>query len=725
MMSYQHPLRTKAMRTLVKVFAWLLGLVVAALIAAVTALALFFDPNDYKDQIAALVKRQTGREVSIQGDIGLSLFPWLGVKVNRVAIGNAPGFGPEPLAEVQSADVKLGLLPLLTKRLEFDKVSLRGLVLRLIVDRSGRRNWVIGTAGSGVEQSVPERRIAPVAHAAQSLSALNIAGIDVSESRIVWNDHHNGTSAVLSGLSIESGHVLAGRPFPIAIKTGFSTHTAGTGGRLDLDGRMRVSPDGARYALEEIRATVRIEDRRLPGGAVDMAVAGSVDADMVRHTLRASGLRVQLPVVTAIGDFQVSQADGSARYSGNLRLPALDLRTLLQALGRLPETADPKVLTQVTGNLAFDGSGGQFDIRPLTLHVDDSALSGSIGIRRDGRTPSTFDLSVDSLDLDRYLPPRRKVPATPAEAAAAVWSRLPVDTLRRLSLEGELRVAKLKAVNLAMKNLLLRITAHDGVMQIRPAQASLYDGEYQGQVQIDARPDAQKGAQKDAQPSAQKDTQNPGLAISLNEAIRGVQVEPLLKDLQGSDWLSARGDLSAKLSARAGPDQDIRRTLAGEAVLSLRQGAVKGIDLAHLIRDAASRLEGKSPAPGSDRTEFTELHGTVRFEHGIARNDDLSLSSPLLTLTGAGSADLISGQIDYLLKVAAGGLLESSGSRALEKLKGTIVPVTVKGSLTQPKISVDLEALLGEEVKGKVQQKREELKQKIEDKLRERLKGLL
>lgn len=711
------------MRTLVKIVAWLLGLLIAALIAAVTALALLFDPNDYKDQIAALVKHHTGREISIQGDIKLSLFPWLGIKVDRVAIGNAPGFGPEPLAEAQSAEVKLGLLPLLQKRLEFDKVLLRGMVLHLTVDRSGRRNWIIGTAASGVEQPVPKQRISPVANAAQSLSALNIAGIDVGESRILWSNQRNGTSAVLNDLSLESGHVLPGRPFHIVLKTGFSMHPAGTGGRLDLDGHLSISPDGARYTLEGMRAAVHVEDRRLPGGGVDMAVTGSVDADVIHRMLRASGLQLQLPVVRAVGDFQVSQVDSSARYTGNLRLPAFDLRALLQALGHLPETADPRALTQVTGELAFDGSGGQFDIRPLTLHVDDSALSGSIGVRRNGRAPSTFDLSVDSLDLDRYLPPRRKVPATPAEAVAVAWSRLPVDTLRRMSLEGELRIPKLKAVNLAIKNLLLRITAHDGVLQIHPAQASLYDGEYQGEIRLDARPDAQKNAQKDAQ--------KPGLAIALNEAIRGVQVEPLLKDLQGSTWLSGRGDLSARLSARAGPDQDIRKTLAGEAGLSLHQGAVKGIDLVSLIREAAARLEGKSPAPSGtpDRTEFTELHGTVQFERGIARNDDLSLSSPLLKLTGAGSADLVSGQLDYLLKVAAGGLLESSAkssaSRALENLRGAIIPVKVTGSLTRPQFRLDLDALLGEQAKGKLQQKREEIKQKIEDRLRERLKGLL
>ena len=91
------------MSRILKIALIVLGAVVALIVAAAIALPLFFDPNDYKDELAAAVQEKTGRELSIPGDIELSVFPWLGAKLGQTSLANAEGFGDQPFAEIANA----------------------------------------------------------------------------------------------------------------------------------------------------------------------------------------------------------------------------------------------------------------------------------------------------------------------------------------------------------------------------------------------------------------------------------------------------------------------------------------------------------------------------------------------------------------------------------------------------------------------------------------------
>ena len=105
------------MKWFFKLLAVLLGLLVAILLAAGIYLRFFFDPNAFKPQITALVEERTGRQLSIEGEIGVSLFPWLALQAGPLVLGNAAGFGPEPFARVGRVDARIRLMPLLERRL--------------------------------------------------------------------------------------------------------------------------------------------------------------------------------------------------------------------------------------------------------------------------------------------------------------------------------------------------------------------------------------------------------------------------------------------------------------------------------------------------------------------------------------------------------------------------------------------------------------------------------
>ena len=87
---------------------------IAAVFAlAAIAISLFFDPNDYRDRIADEVRRETGRELNIEGDLGLSLFPRFGIELGKTTLGNAPGFGSEPFLSFEEARLSVEIMPLI------------------------------------------------------------------------------------------------------------------------------------------------------------------------------------------------------------------------------------------------------------------------------------------------------------------------------------------------------------------------------------------------------------------------------------------------------------------------------------------------------------------------------------------------------------------------------------------------------------------------------------
>ena len=135
-----------------KVLKWLLGTVAVLVLIVglgVAALVYLVDWNDFKETIQNQVKKQTGRDLQIAGDLSPSFFPWAGISVGEIILANADGYGDAPFARIGAADVKVELLPLLKRQVNVRTVELTGLQLDLQRAEDGQTNWddlLAGTA---------------------------------------------------------------------------------------------------------------------------------------------------------------------------------------------------------------------------------------------------------------------------------------------------------------------------------------------------------------------------------------------------------------------------------------------------------------------------------------------------------------------------------------------------------------------------------------------------
>ena len=108
--------------------------------------------------------------------------------------------------------------------------------------------------------------------------------------------------------------------------------------------------------------------------------------------------------------------------------------------------------------------------------------------------------------------------------------------------------------------------------------------------------------------------------------------------------------------------------------------------------------------------------------NGIAHNDDLSLKSPLLRVTGNGDIDIGHDSMNYVAKATLAKTLEGQGGK--DAVGGITVPVRVSGPFADLKYTLDFGAMVGEAAKQRVEAKKEEVKTKLQDQLKGRLKGL-
>jgi len=1013
------------MKKILKLFAWLLGTVVVVLVVIAAAVPFFFDPNDHKDRIAALARQHTGRDFKIEGDIALSIFPWLGVHLPMVEVGNAPGFPEAVFAHIEEMQMRVRLLPLFATRLEMDRLSVRGLVVNLARREDGVSNWDDLVARGATETDSPGSD-------AGAATAIALGGLDIRGATINWRDQQRKEHFTVAALDVQTGPLGAGAPVKFSVAFDLEERAAGIRGRVTTSGSVRLPPGGntvhadnvtvqaalegdalpggktklvgradasfdtasrrvslsrlevegsgltiadrpgrisvkgslagdlvtqtfrlpnvevaadlggrgdrgdqaeggggtrldasgdvtismdsdtltvhsLRFAVPELDLaaasgalsgsadlSVNLESRSytvsgmaasgtlvvnalqgkqsqfelkgaidgniatgmhavqnlslatvvrgsdLPGGELAATIVADLDIDANQHAISARNLRLETAGVTATGNLSARDLAGAPQLQGTLETEPFHPRKMLERLGvHLPATSDPKVLhsasiktdfatsadsaklgrmivalddSRISGNVAIEGfetptldfdltvdridivsldaqlagksfpsvklaiaargrleidvakqtlnsdgleigvghlvthstvqitnllgdlsyrgtlkaaafnprtvlqqlgqkdivtadpkalSSAQFEARingtrsnvnveSLALTLDRSKLDGTLGVANFADPAIRFDLNIDDLDADRYLPPQGKGRQAPAGTPGAALAVVPTETLRHLNLDGRLRIARMKLGNLRLSDIRVTAKAKDGIVNLFPLGARLYQGSYTGNVRVDAR------------------GKRP--VLRLDERLEQVQLGPLLQDVRGEQPVTGLASLHATLTA-TGPDAEtVKRTLSGSTRFVLANGEVKGLDLIGQLCALASTLSLTSvrreniiagilqlAVPQEARmmggTPFTDLTGTVNFADGLASNDDLVLTSPVLTFAGRGSVNLTSLSVDYRgIARLTGGCADRVG-RSFRELRGAGIPVHISGLASQPKVEANLAGL--------------------------------
>lgn len=361
----------------------LIGLVLLLPVLAAGGFLLLFDPDSERPRIEAAVEQATGRDLTLGGPlrVKLSLVPT--VTLSEVTLGNPPGggFSRPAMLTAKRVEVELALLPLLSRRIELQRILLDGPDLLLERDAEGRPNWVFAPAGGPAPAPSPAAppQAAP-GGAGGGGTELNLDHLLLTDGAVTWRNGPAGPSLALgirrlaidaegaagSPLRIEGALTLEGEPFALS------------GGIGPLAAVLAPRPAGAppwplRLVLEEPDG----------GGGARIAIEGSIADPVARRGYRAE-LEARLPELTRLARFlpdvplpplrQVTAraavadaGDGSPAISGlRLAVGESDLNALWPGfrLARLEATA-----AGPDQPVAFDLQGRVGEALPLALQA--------------------------------------------------------------------------------------------------------------------------------------------------------------------------------------------------------------------------------------------------------------------------------------------------------------------------------------------------------------------
>jgi AsmA protein len=685
------------MARLLKLIGIVVGAVVVLLVVAGLALSLFFDPNDYKDEISAAVANATGRELTLSGDLELEVFPRLRIAVGSAELSNAPGFGDAPFASIDSARLQLGLLALLGKRISIGEATLEGLRLNLARNAAGTGNWQdLGGGSSEPAGAGP----APSASGGAALD-LDVGAVEVADAEVQWHDAATGQEWSLTDFNLEASGFGPGERFPLSIAFGLAGAEVEVAVSADMQATLALAEN--RYQLDDLDVRIEGSGPGWPGGEGAANVSfDSFVANLDAQTVDLDGLRLRMLGLDVSGSLEGRQLFSNLALAGAIDIAEFDPHDVIDEFGMQIETADADVFRRASAHADLTYDSSRMGLSNMQLALDDSTLTGSIGMQGD---TLRFALDVDSIDIDRYLPPATEGASTPEEGSIDEVD-LPLDPLRTFKANGTLALRETNFIGLSFSDASFALTAANGTLKLTP-KAALYGGSIEGSVGIEVRGDSAN--------------------FSLVQKLQNVDLYDFARDFLETEDLSGTGNVDLNLTASGSNLGAIRRGLDGDASFTLRDGAWEGFDAWYEMRRARAVID-KNPVPqreGTPRTEFSSVAASGKVTDAVLATSNLNATLPFMRVDGTGTVNLLSDAIDFQMTASFidGPVLQSDP--AMAGMLGQRLPLKVGGTLAEPSILPDFAAIVRERARSEANEAIEEKKEEVQDRLRDRLRGIL
>jgi AsmA protein len=661
----------------------LIGLVVTALLGLLLGVVLLINPNQFKPMLVEQTKATTGLDIAIDGDIHWRVFPSIGLQLGNTVLRNPNGFSSPEMFKIDQIGIDIAFFPLLTKHLKLGKIRLNGPEVYLETLKDGRSNLdtIIATLKNGnqlteYQQATPGVQTV-VSHSkpAQPDPEVNLDEIPESRHSII----SNWTMSV-AGVEV-------------------------TNGRLDIRNQQSakvtevydVNFDMSQFELEKwtsIQFSARVID-----GALQVLTKGvfQINVDLTLQNIAISDIKVD------------STVEGESIAHSPLSIALL-------------------------ADTTYDLYKKEVRVSLNQLSVNDTQIDGSMLVQLTDKPKITIDLHNRDLDLDALfskpvinaseaaqpsnLPPESvpdqpvavthlDAPSVSVAAHDTIPSEPDLSVLSQLDLTAKITLDRVKANQVEMKNVSLQFAIKHGMVLLNTFKAHLYQGSLLVSGQLDTR-------------------QSPA-TYRINNTISGVQIQPLLMALAGKNILEGTGNIVANLQGSSLIPSKSKRNIHGTAELKVTNGAVKGINVAQMIRTNYARIKG-STVSGSrvQKTDFSALTATFRIANGEMHTSDLSLYSPLLRVEGEGRANYIEKNLNLLIRTSLVGSLEGQGGKSADELKDITIPMKVSGDWDNLKYKLVVDDVLKEKAKKELNRGLDKLDGKIKDeKTREAVKSIL
>ncbi len=701
------------------------------IIVGIVAVTMLVDVESYKPKIEQLVTEKTGYPLTLGGDIDLSFFPWIGLRFTDLRLDNPKGFADKKFVHIDTFQARVKVLPLLSRKVEISKFVVNKPEIFLVRNPQGVWNWQKLTEGNKPEPTTTEATQAPRTKAPTKTPTT--AGGESGKQPTPASEGQNGF--VLQSLNVEEFAITDGR-IGIDDKTSNMKHEVSDFNlKLDdvsLDNPVKLTMDAQLDGKPlSLKGTV--------GPLGSDPGAGKINLDFTAQALET--LKIQT-------SGYLDDLKGQKKYKLAINVAPFNLKELFSSLDlNLPiTTADPKALEKVGLKTTATGDINQVVLSDTAVQLDDTTINLDLTAKDFSRPDVAFNVGVDAIDLDRYLPPaqaenrsasaqdssgKAEKPGKQAPEQTAGTTTSPGTTptatrnrkaaagavnyepLRKLVLKGTMKVGKMKVHGGNLSNLALDVAGRNGIFTLNSLGMDLYEGNIAGTGKL----------------NVQKNTP----VTALDVTMQNVQAGPLLKDFAQKEIIEGRLKAEVNVNLQGDNADLIKQSLNGKGDLLFQDGALVGIDLAQLARTikqgfTLEQQEGEKP-----RTDFAELHAPFTITNGIVDTPGTTLQSPFIRATVTGTANLPSEALDMKIKPTLVGTIKGQGDE--KERSGLTIPIVVSGTFNSPKFRPDVESLVKDQLpteeelnqmikSGKVPAERKEKLKKDIEQTKGLLKGL-
>ncbi|MDN2666982.1 AsmA family protein [Vibrio sp. 14N.309.X.WAT.E.F5] len=692
---------------------------VFVVVAAILALVLLVNPNQFKPLIVEQAQKHTGLELVIEGDISWQFFPSIGFELGQTELRNPEGFTQPNLFKVDTVGVDVSVTPLFSNQLEIGNITLDGAEFYLETLKDGRKNIDALTQASAPQESEPAADAnAESAPASQEQSAteasgwtINLAGVTVSNALFEMDDKQAGSFTKLYDVSLNLSE--------FAVDTWTTATFAASGEnnqqKFSANGsaEFKLAEGFASYALRNIDLNAKFND---PATSIESAKIGlnTFEFDKVNQLTyavigKAAGLDLDLK---GGGELTVDSAISKV----TLNKLTLDSTFKGDTLPQSPMKVD------MLSDLSFDLTKSHLSFVLEKLQANSIALDGKADVTLSEIPKVRFSLHSPNIDLDEFLglgnatetassaPSGSAGGSTSSAGSSAPAKEVEPDlsALKTLDVKGDITIDKFKASNAKMQNVKAAFSVNRGIAELSSFTSNLYQGSISATAKLDAR-------------------KTPA-TYTAKKKIKGVKVQPLLVDVANNDMLEGTGNIDVNVKGKSLTPTGIKKNLVGTIAINFEDGAVNGINVAQLIRENYAKIKGEKVESKDEaqKTDFSAMKATLKVDKGWVSTNDLSAQSPLLRVTGQGKANFINETVDFLVRTSIVGSLEGQGGKNIDDLKDVTIPIKVTGQWAEPKFALVFDDVLKQKAQKEIDRGVNKLTDKIKDeKTKEAVDGLL
>ncbi len=734
-----------------KAFGKILGLVFLGLLLIIVALGFalthLFDPNDYKEEIRQIARDKAHIELTLNGDIGWSLFPWLGLELHEAGVATLTN-PTQPFADLQMLGLSVRVLPLLRREVQMSDVRVEGLNLRLNRDKNGHGNWEdIGknlpdeTPGAAtpapaepVAEAKPEKPPQPI--------RLDIDSLTINNARVEYNDEQTGKQLSAESIQLSAGAIHEGANIPLKLTAFLGSNQPVMRLKTELNGNLRIQRALKRYQFEDMRLSGEATGEPLQGKTLTFSTQGQLLVDLAANIAEWTNLKLSANQLRALGELRATDLNNTPQISGALSVAQFDLAKFLESVGHPLPAMAPGSLSKVELVSRLTGTPTNVALEGLNLKLDGSTFTGRVAVDDFAKQSLRVQLKGDTFNADNYLPAKSEaakgtaaarqaevqgseagamaaggnspLPEAPTKAAWSSDKLLPLTRLRSLDINADLAFGQLTLSQLPIQNAVLKASGIDGQLSLDALSGGLYNGTFQANGTLDVRQDT------------------PLLALQTH--IKQVPVEKILQAQGKTPPVKGLVTLDSNLTGRGNSQKALIDSLNGTAGIVINNGVLLNANIEQQLCTGIALLNRKtlSTTPQGKDTPFQELRGNLTLRNGVASNPDLKVRIPGLTLNGNGDVDLRVLGMDYRVGIIVEGDQRDVPDPACQvgaNFQGIEVPLRCRGPLElgAKACRLDKDGLGQVAIKAagnRLNDKLEEKLDKVNPKLKDALKGL-